>query len=135
MLLHLSSINTQYHRCGGHQVPRIVADFSGLDKITPASLFPVGYNYSVPLDKWNLSDQACDYIFTGDKILDFEIPGTLGVIVNAETWKDNSDGKRHYPLFSFEKFLKHYIVNIIGKNLKNINFIIFVYFSFFFCVR
>ncbi|MBL7876962.1 MAG: (E)-4-hydroxy-3-methylbut-2-enyl-diphosphate synthase, partial [Cyclobacteriaceae bacterium] len=28
---------------GGHQVPRVVADFSGKDKITPASFFALGY--------------------------------------------------------------------------------------------
>lgn len=89
---------------GGHNVPRVIADLSHRDKISPASLFPVGYNYSVPLDKWNLSDQACDYIFTGDQLLDFEIPGTLGVIVNYETWKKNSERERHYPLFSWKAF-------------------------------
>ena len=47
---------------GGHNVPRVIADFSSKEQITPASLFAVGYNYSVPLDKWNISDTACDYI-------------------------------------------------------------------------
>jgi len=82
----------------------VIADFSGRDKISQASLFSVGYNYSVALDKWNLSDQACDYIFTGDKMLDFEIPGTLGVILNADAWKKNPERERYYPLFSFEEF-------------------------------
>ncbi len=91
---------------GGHNVPRVVADFSDRNKISQATLFSAGYNYSVALDKWNLSDQACDYIFTGDKVLDFDIPGTLGVIVNSETWKNNSERKRHYPLFTLEEFLK-----------------------------
>ncbi|NQV52064.1 MAG: (E)-4-hydroxy-3-methylbut-2-enyl-diphosphate synthase [Flavobacteriales bacterium] len=81
---------------GDHEVPRIIHDYSHQDEIKPANLHAVGYNYSVPLDKWNLSDQACDYIFIGDKTLNFEIPGTLGVIQNASAWK-NED--RHYPLF------------------------------------
>ena len=51
---------------GGHEVPRVIADFSKKEKISAASLFAAGYNYSVPNDKWNLSDQACDYIFAGD---------------------------------------------------------------------
>jgi len=50
----------------------------------------------VPLDKWNLTDQACDFIYVGDQQLDFEIPGTLGVIQNAAVWNDE---ERHYPYF------------------------------------
>ena len=71
---------------GGHQVPKVIADFSEKEKITAASLFAVGYNYSVPLDKWNITDMACDYVFLGDKSIDFEIPGTLGLIYNQPTW-------------------------------------------------
>jgi (E)-4-hydroxy-3-methylbut-2-enyl-diphosphate synthase len=90
---------------GGHQVPRVVADFSSKEKITPATLFAVGYNYSVNLDKWNISDLACDYLFTGDQVIDFEIPGTLGLIYNYETWLQHSTSSRIYPLMSVEQYL------------------------------
>ena len=65
---------------GGKQVPVVMADFSQKNKITAASLFALGYNYSVPLDKWNIADMACDYIFAGNNIVDFAIPGTLGIV-------------------------------------------------------
>ena len=91
---------------GGHEVPRVIADFSHKEKITAASLFPVGYNYAVASDKWNLSDQACDYIYTGDKSIDFEIPGTLGVILNASIWQNLKTRDRHFPLLTFSEFLK-----------------------------
>ena len=91
---------------GGSNVPRVIADFSEKQKITPASLFAVGYNYSVPLDKWNLTDQACDYIFVGDNTIDFQIPGTLGLIYNASAWNALKDKTRSYPLFSFDEFMK-----------------------------
>jgi (E)-4-hydroxy-3-methylbut-2-enyl-diphosphate synthase len=77
----------------------VIADFSKSEKITPASLFAVGYQYSVPLDKWNLGDQACDYIYTGKNAVDFEIPGTLGVIMDADAWVLSRDRDRTYPLF------------------------------------
>ncbi len=89
---------------GAHQVPRVVADFSTYETITPANLFAVGYQYSVPTDKWNIGDQACDYIFTGNKHLSFDIPGTLSVIMNAKAWKDAPEKDRHYPLFTAEEF-------------------------------
>ena len=64
--------------CGWQTVPRVIADYSKKETITPASLFGVGYQYSVPLDKWNLTDQACDFLYTGDQVLDFEIPARWG---------------------------------------------------------
>ena len=90
---------------GGHNVPRVVADFSQKQTITPATLFAVGYNYSVPLDKWNLTDQACDYIYAGDNTIDFEIPGTLGIIYNSALWKLMDNPVRSYPLFSADEYL------------------------------
>ncbi|MGB1317138.1 MAG: flavodoxin-dependent (E)-4-hydroxy-3-methylbut-2-enyl-diphosphate synthase, partial [Flavobacteriales bacterium] len=55
-------------------------------------------NYSVDLDKWNLTDQATDFIFIGDNTLDFEVPGTLGVIQNYDAWQ--AEKPRHYPLIT-----------------------------------
>jgi (E)-4-hydroxy-3-methylbut-2-enyl-diphosphate synthase len=91
---------------GNQNVPRVIADFSDKQKITPATFFSIGYNYSVLLDKWNLTDQACDYVFLGDNKIDFQIPGTLGLIYNSETWEKLKDKTRSYPLFSFRQFLK-----------------------------
>ena len=84
---------------GGHNVPRVIADFSNKEEISPAAFFSAGYNYSVPLDKWNLTDQACDYIYLGDNVIDFNVPGTLGLIYNSETWGKLKNKTRAYPLF------------------------------------
>lgn len=89
---------------GGTQVPRVIADFSQKQVITPATLFSVGYSYSVPLDKWNLSDQACDYLFVGNNKVDFQIPGTLGLIYHAETWKLLKDQTRCYPFYTAQQY-------------------------------
>lgn len=91
---------------GGHNVPRIIADFSERESISPATFFPVGYNYSIPLDKWNINDLACDYVYVGNNHVDFEIPGTLGIIYNSEAWKELTNPVRQYPLFCGEEFFK-----------------------------
>jgi (E)-4-hydroxy-3-methylbut-2-enyl-diphosphate synthase len=91
---------------GAHQVPRVIADFSAKEKITPASFFALGYHYSVPLDKWNIADMACDYIFLGDKTADFEIPGTLGLIYNHSTWLTEKVKDRAYPFIAQKDYLK-----------------------------
>ena len=108
---------------GGRNVPRVVADFSSRDEITAASLFAVGYNYSVPLDKWNLGDQACDFIYVGNRTLDFDIPGTLGVICDAEAWKP--DAVRTYPQWTTTQWLqaenKHPELNFIQASLSELS--------------
>jgi len=89
---------------GGKHVPIVMADFCLKKKISPTSFFTLGYNYSAPLDKWNISDMACDYIFAGDNIVDFAIPGTLGVIYNHKTWLDNK-AERCYPFLTAKEYL------------------------------
>jgi (E)-4-hydroxy-3-methylbut-2-enyl-diphosphate synthase len=110
---------------GGHQVPRVVADFSAKGKITPASLFALGYHYSVPLDKWNITDMACDYIFLGDNTIDFAIPGTLGLIYNHKTWLTQKGKERSYPFFTPKDYLAGVELspklNFIYTQLKDIS--------------
>ncbi len=91
---------------GGHQVPRVVADLSLKQKITPASLFAFGYHYSVPLDKWNIADNACDYIFANETNVDFKIPGTLGIIYSHSHWLNERDKERVYPFIKSIDYLK-----------------------------
>lgn len=110
---------------GGHNVPRVIADYSMREEVTAASLFGVGYNYSVPLDKWNLTDLAVDYLFLGDKSLDFEIPGTLGLIYNSESWLKNKDQKRAYPLFCGEEYFaakeKSPLLNFVAVTIDELS--------------
>lgn len=91
---------------GTHAVPRVITDLSGRDKITAASLFAVGYQYSVPLDKWNITDTACDYIFLGNHTVDFEIPGTLGLVYHHATWLTQRGKDRTYPVLAVAEYLR-----------------------------
>ncbi len=110
---------------GGHHVPRVVADFSTKNKITAASLFALGYHYSVPLDKWNITDVACDYIFLGDQTIDFEIPGTLGLIFHHQTWTTQKSKDRAYPLLQVQQYIKGVEqsekLNFIKASLTDVN--------------
>lgn len=90
---------------GAHHVPRVIADFSLKDKTTPDSLYALGYRYAVPLDKWNITDTACDYIFLGDTPIDFDIPGTLGLIYNHKTWVNQKRQDRAYPFIRAEQYV------------------------------
>jgi (E)-4-hydroxy-3-methylbut-2-enyl-diphosphate synthase len=102
---------------GGHQVPRVIGSIASRKEVIPASLFPFGYNYSIQLDKWNISDQACDYLYVGDAKIDFEIPGTLGLIYDYSKWNDLENKTRSYPLFTISEFLS------AEKKSSEINFV------------
>ena len=91
---------------GNHNVPRIIADYSMKSEVTAASLFGVGYNYSVPLDKWNLTDMAVDYLFLGDNNISFETPGTLGLIYNSQSWLPHKNHKLSFPLFCGDEYFR-----------------------------
>lgn len=91
---------------GGTNVPRVIADLSHMESITPAVLSAVGYNYSVPLDKWNIGDLACDAVYVGAAELDFEIPGTLRLIEDFSVWRDRPSRDHVLPLFNKDDFLQ-----------------------------
>jgi (E)-4-hydroxy-3-methylbut-2-enyl-diphosphate synthase len=88
----------EINNIGGKHVPCVIADCSKKENITPANFYSFGYNYSVQLDKWNIQDIAADYVYIGQNKLDFEVPGTLGVICDFENWKVNYSSKQgFYP--------------------------------------
>ena len=84
---------------GGEEVPRVFGDLSEKKSITYRDLMPFGYIYSESQDKWHISDQAVDFLFIGDNSINFEIPGTLGIVQNSESLDEK---EQHYPLFSMD---------------------------------
>jgi (E)-4-hydroxy-3-methylbut-2-enyl-diphosphate synthase len=88
---------------GNHQVPVVVADLSHLNEIKPAHLFAYGYAYNIQDDKWNIKEQAVDFIYTGNIIPEFALPGTLKVVCNANIWK-KKEGV--YPLHQIDTYEK-----------------------------
>ena len=85
---------------GGDEVPRIIGNMSKKDLITYHDLIPFGYIYSENRDKWQISDQAVDFLFIGDNSIDFEIPGTLGIIQNHILLEDK---ERHFSFYSLDE--------------------------------
>jgi len=91
---------------GGKQVPVVIADLSRIEEIGPEHLRSVGYDYNPVTDKWNISDGAADYIFTGHQLLPFSLPGTLKVIVYPATWQEAADAKKYFPIYSEKGYLE-----------------------------
>lgn len=90
---------------GAKQVPVVIADLSKIESITPQHLQSVGYAYDALSDKWNISDAAADYIFTGHQVLDFSLPGTLRVITYPATWVNVTDKEKYLPIFDASGFV------------------------------
>jgi len=97
-------LTTEIHNIGGKHAPIVVADLSAKKDIKPANFYSFGYNYSLQLDKWNLQDLAADYVYVGSNELDFEVPGTLGVITDLSIWLKHYETKKGYfPLLELDK--------------------------------
>lgn len=108
---------------GGRHVPVVIADLSKLENITPKSLENIGYTYDEASDKWNISDMAADYIFTGHQLLSFDLPTTLGVIVYPHIWQEVKDKTKYLPIFSAKGFAES------TTKSDNINFVMIDCFS------
>lgn len=74
---------------GGDHPPIVMGSLNHYDQITPANLFSLGYRYSAELDKWHLFDQACDFIYIGDKKLNFEVPDGIILVTNFGSGHDS----------------------------------------------
>ncbi len=96
---------------GAHHVPVVIADLSKIETITPSHLQSVGYTYDYITDKWNISDAAADYIFTGHQLLSFALPGTLKVIVYPAAWQLAEDKTKYFPIYEDSGFAQATIVS------------------------
>ena len=89
---------------GGDNVPRVIADLSLENEITRQTLNNLGYTYFKAEDKWGIGDFACDYIFVNKKSVDFNIPGTLGIIQAYSVWADEKNTDI-YPFLDVKQYL------------------------------
>lgn len=110
---------------GARHVPVVLADLSRKSAVTQASLFAWGYRYSVPNDKWNIADQACDYAFIGKNSINFHIPGTLGIIQEHAAWMKDRAKARHYPLIAPNDYLagveQHPVLNWVHATFADMD--------------
>lgn len=108
---------------GDKNSPRVIAEIS-YREIVNDDLKKLGLTYLLELDKWNIGDQAPDYIFSGDQNVNTNLPESLDIIQNYTSWLKNSDNYKFHPFFTFEKFLstqkKSNILNFVEINIENI---------------
>ena len=106
---------------GAKHVPVVIADFSKIENITPAHLEDIGYRYDEATDKWNIGDAAADYIFCNTAI-DFELPGTLKVLLFYNEWLTAKDKEKYVPLFDAPQYLEKNLVKSDTLNFIMIDY-------------
>lgn len=91
---------------GGSMVPRVVIDISGCNLRDPAILTDTGYRYDALLDKYHMGDQSVDFVYFGDKLPSFTMPGNLKQLYNATTWLSLRDKTNAHPVFDLSKYIQ-----------------------------
>jgi (E)-4-hydroxy-3-methylbut-2-enyl-diphosphate synthase len=107
---------------GGKHVPVVIADFMAAETIAHCDLQVIGYDYNEQTDKWNIADAAADFIYTGKKAIEFNLPGTLRIICDYKTWLNTNEPTKYLPLFDKEHFIqaakKSALINFIALNVS-----------------
>ena len=100
---------------GGHQVPRVIADFSTRASISIVDLKAIGHFYLPEPDKWAMNDLGADFIYTGKASLDFMLPNGLRQIQDASVC---TPSEFVYPLFTYSEYqsasTKHPVLNFVS---------------------
>jgi (E)-4-hydroxy-3-methylbut-2-enyl-diphosphate synthase len=112
---HTRRKTTEIFSIGGHQVPRVMADFSTRASINIADLKAIGHFYLPEPDKWAMNDLGADFIYTGKASLDFMLPNGLRQIQDASVCTPSDFV---YPLFTYIEYhsasTKHPVLNFVS---------------------
>ncbi|RWY55574.1 (E)-4-hydroxy-3-methylbut-2-enyl-diphosphate synthase [Mucilaginibacter gilvus] len=90
---------------GGHMVPRVVVDISRANLKDPATLNAAGYLYSPLLDKYNMAEQSVDFVYLGDSLPSFTLPGNLKQLYNYATWQKLANKTLCHPVFTLQEYI------------------------------
>lgn len=89
---------------GGSLVPRIIVDISNQNLKDPFILSDVGYKYDALLDKYHMRDQSVDFVFLGDSLPSFSMPGNLKQLYNYKTWLGLENKTNIHPIYTLQEY-------------------------------
>jgi (E)-4-hydroxy-3-methylbut-2-enyl-diphosphate synthase len=115
----------EIYNIGGHNVPRVIADFGKAGLSNYSDLTALGYVYDPLPDKWNMSDGAADFIYLAKNEPGFELPNGLRAIYDYGFWKGKKDKAESFPFFTTDEYLsskdKSSILNFVNGNIYSLN--------------
>ncbi len=111
-------------KIGGHHVPVVILSLDANDHKEPSSLEKISYIYSMELDKWNIGDLAPDFVYLGNRDLDYALPGTLKKVFDYSFWQTLENKSDSFPLFSPAEYLsaerKSYRINFVSVTINDL---------------
>ncbi len=123
----------QYHRrttqevynFGGLNVPRVIADYSGITVESHEELKSVGHFFLPVPDKWAMNDQGADYIYSGNRPIPFMLPNGLKEILDYDYWISHPDQRNKLPMLNVPTFATnvqlHPLLNFVKGDLHDFN--------------
>ncbi len=102
---------------GGNNVPRVIIDGSNLSIEKYEDLSPLGHIYNKKIDKFSMTDQGADFIYSAKKPIPFLLPNGLREILDYSTWKSLAEVTSQYPLMPYTE------LDMITKWHDELNFV------------
>jgi (E)-4-hydroxy-3-methylbut-2-enyl-diphosphate synthase len=113
------------YNLGGPHVPRVIADFSSINDLTPSHLAEIGHSFNVEADKWTMLDVGADYIYLGKNKAAFMLPMGLQAIYDLGTWIELVDKQSAFPIINLNEIEKNKIfsstLNFISLDSSELN--------------
>jgi (E)-4-hydroxy-3-methylbut-2-enyl-diphosphate synthase len=110
---------------GGHHVPRVLADLSEIHINDYKDLKCIGHFYLPEPDKWRMNDQGADYVYTGDRPIDFMLPNGLKEIRDYAVWIKSDDKINKLPLLTPDELMNaeslHPEINFVRFSIQQLN--------------
>ncbi len=113
---------------GGANVPRVIADLSKTEITDYKDLKSIGHFYLPELDKWKMNDLGADYIYSGQRPIDFMLPNGLKEIIDYEGWQDVKTDLNKLPLLNKQQYIdsvdRHSELNFLKLTLNDLDSIL-----------
>lgn len=108
-------LSKEIFNIGEGNVPRVIADLSNAGQLQMEDLKAIGHHYFELTDKWNMSDQGADFVYTGQNELSFMLPNGIREILDYNAWLNSSEQKNKFPLLQLN--------DLGGKLHSELNFL------------
>lgn len=110
---------------GGHNVPRVMADYQQVEVSEHDDLKPIGHYYLPLPDKWTMNDLGADYIYTGKNPAKYMLPMGLKEVLDYDIWKSQADKVNKFPMLSVLEYQQnetnHDVLNFLKISLLELN--------------
>jgi (E)-4-hydroxy-3-methylbut-2-enyl-diphosphate synthase len=110
---------------GGHNVPRVIADYSQIEVSDHDDLKPIGHFYLPLPDKWTMNDLGADYIYTGMNPANYMLPMGLKEIVDLNIWEKSQDKINKLPLMNAldykQTIFRHETLNFVKLSFNELD--------------